>query len=100
MIHDPIIRLWLLEPASASVPAAAKNEQNEDDDDEKGGVVHVALLALEFVISTQSFAGRPARVLRKRRYSGKCSVKRRSKQSEESANTRTRNYRSSSVPAS
>jgi hypothetical protein len=79
VILDPIIGLSRLEPASASVPAAAKNQQNEDDDDEKCGVVHVAFLALEFVIATQSLAGRPAGVLRERYYSGKCSVKRRSK---------------------
>ncbi|HEU4475686.1 MAG TPA: hypothetical protein VFR71_03200 [Methyloceanibacter sp.] len=58
VILDPIIGLSRLEPASASVPAAAKNQQNEDDDDEKCGVVHVALLALELVIDTQSLAGK------------------------------------------
>ena len=37
----------MLEPASATVPAAAKNKHNEKYDDEKCRVVHVGLLRFE-----------------------------------------------------
>ena len=68
-----------LKPASASVPASAKNQQNEDDNDEKCRVVHVALLELEFVRPTHdSLAGKPSS-LRAETLLMNCSLKRHSK---------------------
>jgi hypothetical protein len=43
----PFFGGYCLEPASAPVPSASKNEHNEKDDDEKCGVIHVDLLRFE-----------------------------------------------------
>ena len=52
----------MLEPASATVPAAASNKNDQEDDDQKCGRIHVSLRWLEadFVILNESLAQRGA----------------------------------------